>query len=369
MTLILRNASPDYLTPVYNPIESEFYFLTSASTASTYSMEINFNIPAISANTSPSDFTLNNVLFSITFNPQQNEIPKPQYDFANFIYFVEEVIKNNPLFDNYQVDVIDSDSIRLTNKTPFTTDRLIFATSSVLSEFSFSEIIPQYEYDAQSRSNYSIWVEIYKTDTTIFRSIFTANTTPELVSTQYKVFQPSNSYIFNYSNILQSQSRTDNWGTANSQANTFFQKDNNSLGNFKLRLQESYDVNFTTAITSNRKFNLDVGGGTSFIDDIWFWDASRKLPFASEDAEKYYNINYDGLTLSSVTTIGEFTILFKYNPVVDEFLYISNGYTGFNFTVSTTNDFANGLFKLENVLSSTTNNFKSSLKLYLQVIL
>ena len=78
---------------------------------------------------------------------------------------------NNPLFDDYQINVIDEDSIQLIHKTPYTVDRIIFSGETF---YSYSEQFPEYLYSAQTKNNYGVWLEVY-TDSqkNIFKTFLT----------------------------------------------------------------------------------------------------------------------------------------------------------------------------------------------------
>jgi len=362
MTNFITNNSPSYLTPVYNPIQFENYFLEGTGTTPTYQFSLQFNVDVLTAQTGSSTFTCNSTNFTISRTPTQIQIPNPDIlnPTTNFIYFVEEIFKNNPLFDNYQIESIESTttpSLVFKHKIPYTTDRITFS-GDPSSAFTTSSITPEYLYSAQSLSNYSVWMEVYTDNNkNIFRSTLTGTSDSNILQTTlYKVYQNDNRYRFNVSPILQSASNTDLWSTENSQSYIYFQKDLNSLNNSRFRFQESYDVQLSTGLTTTRKFNMLISA-KPYFDDVWYWDASRKLPF---DSEPYYNLNYNDIYLTSVTTNGVYTFLFKYLPVVDEIFDISNNYISKTFRASTSNIPASGFYKIENTLSGTVNNFLSA---------
>lgn len=356
MTNFKIKYQPDYLTPVYNPIQIENYFLEAPATGETnYNIRLDFNISSITANTGTTSFYLNGVEFDISRTPSQNQLPNPSIiDVSTFKDYVYQLLENNPSFDNYYIGVGDY-FLTLKNKIAYTSDVITF-TASTLSSFTFTENLPQYLYSAQTKDNYSVWVEVYTNTSERFKSVQLTGDTKIFQSSLYKTFQYDNKYHYNINSILQSNSRATNFAADNSDNDIYFQKDSTSLNNALVKYYESYDVQLSTGITTTRKYSMTVEG-EPYIYNIWYWDASMRLPF---DSKPYYDIQMDEINLVTEIFTGNTTILFRYNPSIGDTITFSNLYTAKTFTVATANNFATGQFALSNILTGTAINFISA---------
>jgi hypothetical protein len=354
-----------YLNPVYSPIQlSSFFTENCTGPIEYYSATIGFNLTQIPqdvfTNNGVINFILNNVKFEIATPPNQNQIPDPSLltDKQQFIFFVKEVINNNPIFDDYQLTTIYTSStgttfITLTNRNKFTNKTIDFTSSTT--SITFTEQLINFCYSAQTLDNYSLWVDVYTNNN---KNLFnwssitgiTDNNFPKrLQATLYKTYQVSNSYIFNLESILQSVSQSTlpliNYGV------TIFQQDLNSLNNLRLEFFESYDVTLG-GIVSVRKFPLTVNSNTA-IEDKWFWDAARNLTL--NETKPYYFLDYQNITLSGYEINGKTQLLFNYPIEINERISISDSTQTVVFTASTSQ--GDKRYKIEQYLSATVENF------------
>jgi hypothetical protein len=369
MTILNTRYNPDYLTPVYNPIQTDNFFTEGTGTTVFYSAAIFFDFATINGLTTGVTFTINGFEIKITTTPTQNQIPYPNQE-PEFLSLVRQVINNNPLFDRYDVRIgtvlFPDTAITLYDTIPYSNDVITFDSTN-FTAVDFGNTLPDFLYAAQQRANYSIWAEAYTDQKEIFRSNEVLSEPLDIFQTSlYKVYQRDNKYIFNYNNIFQSNSRTTNFDTTNSDNSIYLQKDTNSLNNFRIDFLESYSTTYS-GITSIRKFPLQLTASTTSTTISttastkgFYWDASRELPF---DITPYFVEQYGEFRKISTATGSKFVIRFTYNPVIDEFFYISNSVSGMQFTFAINNDVSvgNQNVRLENTLSGTVENFISGL--------
>jgi hypothetical protein len=351
-----------YISPVYSPIQSSSFF-TEDCTGSTqyYSATILFNLTAITGNNNY--FIINDVKFEISTSPTQNQIPEPSIltNNSDFIYFVEEAIQNNPIFDSYQLttsyDAINEGAyITLTNRIRFTNEVLTITSNTPFYIFKYDEQLIDFCYYAQQLNNYSLWVDVYSNNN---KNLFNWDTITgvtndglanRLQGSLYKTFQPHNQYIFNLEPILQSVSRTTlpliDYGS------TVFQQDTNSLNNLRLEFFESYDVELG-GVTSIRKFPMTVNGQDA-IENKWYWDAARNLTF--QETKPYYYLDTQYIDLTTVQISGSTQLLFKYQLDIGETITCEDSFQTVVFTASTYND-GDKVFKIEQQLTGTVENF------------
>jgi hypothetical protein len=358
----INTSSAYYLNPVYRPINITSYFSEDNSTGSTYSIVISADTSSTNI-VDDNNFVLNNVTFTIKDMPSQNQIPTPSVlsDNALFIFLVKEVIENNPIFDNYQVTVINQSAgiaiLTLTHRIAFTTDRIVFSTNNPTYISQVSETLPNYKYTAQTLTNYSIWVDVFTNDYKYpfywLDTTATTTTLPIQQTTLYKSFQLNNNYVFDIAPILQSVSQTTLPYLGPNV--TVYEKDSNSLNNFDLKFYESYDVTFTSgtqSTTTVRRFPLSNNGSFG-INNQWYWDAARFMTLA--ERESYYWLDTQSMQLRSDTINGRTQLLFKYQLDIGETISIENNSQTIVYTASTTNDIYQ--FRIETNLSGTVENF------------
>lgn len=351
--------NPQYLNPVYNPNQWAYESTPFAGpyTNDRYKLKINFVLSAI---TSGTYFTLDDYQFTFSSVPSQNQLPESSLViYQEFLYYVKEAFENIPSFEQYQYEIVytgvTSVNITMIDRELYGKRKLTYSSST--SGITFTQTLVSQRSLGDSKNNYSIWSEIYLKDGYRFNSPYENYTGKTLLATLYKTYQKDNEYIFNYNDILQSYSETDNWNCSNSSGFTgqiFFQKDLNSLKAYNNIIYESYDENFGTSATTIRKFY------TMTTTPKYIWDSSRSLEPSSFDSKSYWNTNYgnsSGFSLIQEIKPGYITIEFNYQIPLGDTLFINNGYESHTFTASTFNN--NEEFKVESHISGTVNNFKT----------
>lgn len=351
-----------YLNPVYSPIQVNSFFTESCSgPIQYYSIQFQFDVPNIAGLNNY--FVFNGVKFQMSTTPTQTDIPDPSVidNYDQFIFFVIEAIKNNPIFDNYQLTGYydygtNAAYLTLTHNIAYTLDRIVFSTDTPFYILQYTESVPDYCYTAQTLNNYSLWVDIYSNNN---KNLFTWETITGVTSnglnnrlqaTVYKTFQPNNQYIFNIAPILQSVSRTTE--PLIEYASTVFQQDLTSLNNLRLEFFESYDFDLGGTITV-RKLPMTVNGQDS-IENKWYWDAAKNLTF--QETKPYYLLDTQYIALSGVEINGSTQLLFKYQLDINETISLSDSYQTVVFTASTYND-GDKVFRIESQLTGTVENF------------
>jgi hypothetical protein len=351
-----------YLNPVYSPIQVSSFFTESCSgPIQYYSIQFQFDVPNIAGLNNY--FVFNGVRFQMSTTPTQTDIPDPSIidNYDQFIFFVIEAIKNNPIFDNYQLTGYynygtNAAYLTLTHNIAYTLDRIIFSTDTPFYILQYTETVPDYCFYAQELENYSLWVDIYSNNN---KNLFNWDTITgvtdnglnnRLQATVYKTFQPNNQYIFNIAPILQSVSRTTEPNIEPTV--TIFQQDLTSLNNLRLEFLESYTFDLGGTLTV-RKLPMTVNGNDS-IENKWYWDAARNLTL--NETKPYYLLDTQYIALSGVEINGRTQLLFKYQLDINETISLSDDYQTVVFTASTYND-GDKVFKIETELTGTVENF------------
>lgn len=361
---------PNYLTPVYNPVQ---YNLTSPVDTDTNPLQDRFILNIyLSATTTVSDFVVGNSLtlgeqviewVSSPVNP--NQIPTGQTNLVDQVYFIEQILDNNIIFDGYDKEVIEVQNniynIRLTSMEIYPFSGNLITWTANTNKIYFDYIFPDYRYVGSQRENYAVEFKLY-TDfvkypfNTTARITGTTSTaqTKNYLAAYYKIYQPTNQHWFNIAETLQTISSTDLYalsGYASTTPSKVFQRDLNSLHNYGIQTFDGYDVSFF----GYRRFASNIN------ENKWLWDASKL--FDNEfyfDATPYYQATYQFTGLTSGLTLQSFDFNFNYNPSFGDTIRIDDGVIDFYYVCSSLTDNSDSTFRyfaLETELSGTAKNF------------
>jgi hypothetical protein len=371
---------PNYLTPVYNPIQ---YNLTTGIDNDANPIQDRFVLNIyFSSSTSDSEFVVGdfinlggNRIEWVASNPNPNQIPTGETSLQNQVRFIEQILDNNLIFEPYDVVFFAvSTSPRIfrlqltSNETYPPLQTLITWTSSTTNKLWFEFVYPDYNTLGNIRDNYSLEFKLFYdwlrypfnvsaivTGTTWLPS--TAQT-KNFLSSFYKIYQPINQHWFNLAETLQTVSSTDKYllsGVSSTSIDNIFKYDLNSLHNYGIQTYDLYsDDGFGV-----RRYGSNVN------ENKWFWNASKLFDSKFQfDTTPYYEMKYKFTGLTSAYTFQSINLILDYQLKFGDSYFYADASTPDEYTYICSSFTDNTLyadiryFALEQFLSGTTKNLR-----------